>query len=48
MNIHLVVVHAFGGHKRGDVITDATQIAAILASADALHVVKVAANGQGS
>jgi hypothetical protein len=41
MNIQLVVVAAFGTHVRGDVITDAVQIAAILASENATRVVRV-------
>lgn len=48
MNIQLVVVRAFGAHVRGDVITDQTQINAILASENADCVVKVLLSGKGA
>lgn len=38
----LVVVHQFGTYKRGDKITDAAEVAKILASANVHSVVKVA------
>ena len=41
MNIDLVVVAAFATYAKGDVITDATKIAAILASEDHRNVVRV-------
>jgi hypothetical protein len=47
MNIHLVVVQAFGPYGKGDHITDPTQIATILASAHAGHVVRVATAQEG-
>jgi hypothetical protein len=37
--MHLVVTHAFGAHARGDVITDAAEIEAVLAE----HADKVVA-----
>ena len=42
MNIHLVVVQAFGRHAKGDAITDSIEIASTLASEYATHVVRVA------
>ena len=41
MNTHLVVVRSFGGLARGDVVTDAVQIAEILSSEHARSVVRV-------
>ncbi len=41
MNLHLVVVRPFGPHAKGSVITDATDIASILASPYADHVVRI-------
>jgi hypothetical protein len=41
MNTHLVVVRAFGGLSRGDVVTDAVQITEILNSEHARCVVRV-------
>jgi hypothetical protein len=43
MSFNLVVVQPFGGHKRGDVIADQTEVAKVLAGEDKVHVVKVAA-----
>ncbi|MDR3538803.1 MAG: hypothetical protein P4L71_20070 [Acetobacteraceae bacterium] len=43
MAIELVVVTPFGEHQKGAVISDATLIAAILASEQEAHVVKVTA-----
>ena len=43
MNFHLVVVQAFAGLTRGDIVADATQIAEILAGEHAHSVVRVAA-----
>jgi hypothetical protein len=43
MNIHLVVVQAFGPHAKGDNIADPTMISAILASPNAAKVVRVQA-----
>ena len=42
MNINLVVVSAFAGYAKGDVITDAPDIARVLASEAAHNVVRVA------
>jgi hypothetical protein len=41
MAIELVVVTPFGDHQRGDVISDAAQIKAILQSDQEAHVVRV-------
>lgn len=41
MDIKLVVVRPFGAYAKGAVITDATKIAAILASEHATAVVRV-------
>jgi hypothetical protein len=41
MQYTLVVVHAFGGHKRGDIVLDPRAIETILSSENAAHVVKV-------
>lgn len=38
---HLVVVHPFGSHNRGDAITDPAEIAAVLAGENAHHCRKV-------
>jgi len=43
MNIHLVVVQAFGPHAKGDHIADPTTIASILASPNARKVVRIQA-----
>jgi hypothetical protein len=43
MTINLVVVRPFGGFARGDAITDAIRIAAILKSEHATNVVRVIA-----
>jgi len=43
MNIHLVVVQAFGPHAKGDHITDPTSITSILASPNAPKVVRIQA-----
>ncbi|MDD2860422.1 MAG: hypothetical protein PHI71_05020 [Acidiphilium sp.] len=43
MTIKFVVVKPFGGFKRGDVITDATTMATILAEGHAQSVVRVMA-----
>jgi hypothetical protein len=45
MNFHLVVVRAFGAYGKGDIITDATVIGDVLASAHAGHVVRVLTQG---
>jgi hypothetical protein len=44
MNFKLVVVHRFGTHVVGDVITSAAEISQVLASEHAEYVVR-AANG---
>lgn len=41
MNIHLVVVQAFGPHPKGALITDDGEINAILASEYSAQVVKI-------
>ncbi|MEF3066308.1 hypothetical protein [Pandoraea apista] len=41
--MNLVVLHAFGSYQKGDQITDADKVAAILESEQAAYVVKVAA-----
>jgi hypothetical protein len=43
MNIHLVVVQAFGPHAKGDPITDPATTASILASPNAPKVVRIQA-----
>ena len=53
MNTTLVVVRAFASHAKGDVVTDAAQIATILAGEQAGNVVRVvtaaaAASASGS
>ncbi|BAJ82182.1 MULTISPECIES: hypothetical protein [Acidiphilium] len=45
MKIKLVVVKPFEGFRRGDTITDAAKIDAVLASAQAGSVVRVVAEG---
>lgn len=40
--MNLVVLHAFGDYQKGDQITDAAKVAAILESEQAAYVVKVA------
>lgn len=42
-NFHLVVIHDFGDYTRGTRIEDADEIARILASENAQHCNKVAA-----
>jgi hypothetical protein len=41
MDMHLVVVMPFGGFARGDIITDPTKIAQVLAGEHAHAVVRV-------
>jgi hypothetical protein len=41
--MHLIVTRSFPGHERGETITDAAEIASILASEYADHVVAVGA-----
>ena len=41
MNIHLVVVQAFGSHAKGDRITDPSEIATVLASDHSGNVVRL-------
>ena len=43
MEFRLVTVRPFGTHRKGDVISDPSEIAKILASADAGNVVRIAA-----
>lgn len=43
MAIELVVVTPFGGHRKGDVISDAAEIEKVLADSRSAHVVKVTA-----
>lgn len=43
MAIELVVVTPFGDHRKGEVISDAAQIKAILESGQEAHVVRVTA-----
>ncbi len=43
MDMHLVVVRPFGGLARGDIITDADRIEAILNSEHVRSVVRVVA-----
>ncbi len=43
MNIHLIVVQAFGPHAKGDRVTDPAEIASILAGEHAGHVIKILA-----
>ena len=38
----LVVIHPFGQYRRGDAITDATEVAAVMAGENAHHVNRVA------
>lgn len=47
MEMHLVVVKAFDGFSRGDVITNSTRITIILGGAHARNVVRVAARTPG-
>ncbi|SUA82003.1 hypothetical protein [Pandoraea pnomenusa] len=46
--MNLVVLHAFGEYQKGDRITDADKVAAILDSEQATYVVKVAAPEEAS
>jgi hypothetical protein len=48
MDIQLVVVRDFAAHLRGDVITDAAEIAAVLGGAHADCVVRVRVSGKGN
>ncbi len=41
MALELVVVRAFGGHRKGDAITDEAEIARVLGSEQAASVVRV-------
>lgn len=41
---HLVVVEPFGSYAKGDRVSDPTEVAKILESSNAGHVVKVAAD----
>jgi hypothetical protein len=43
MNFHLIVVQGFGPHAKGDRVTDATEVATILAGENASHVVRIPA-----
>jgi hypothetical protein len=43
MSIQLTVIHDFGNHVRGDVITSKDDVEAILGSVNQSNVVKVAA-----
>lgn len=43
MNHHLIVVHEFGGYKKGQKITAADEVALVLASPQHPHVVKIVA-----
>jgi hypothetical protein len=45
MTFHLVVLKPFGGHKRGEMITDTQTVQSILAGPQANFVVRVAAKG---
>jgi hypothetical protein len=46
MSMHLVVVKPFAGFTRGDVVTDETRIAQILAGEQAINVVRVVTPSQ--
>ncbi len=46
MNIKLVVVRAFAGHARGDVIEDADEVARVLDGEHAADVVRVLTSGK--
>ena len=46
MNIHLVIVSAFASYAKGDVVTDPTLIAALLASENHRNVVRVTVPAQ--
>lgn len=43
MNLHLVVVRAFGAYAKGEVIADAAAIAEVLGGEHVRNVVRVAA-----
>ena len=45
MNFELVVVRPFGTYRKGDTIADAKVVSEILASGNALNVVRVARQG---
>jgi len=45
MQFHLMVVRSFGAHAKGDVITDAAEIEAVLAGENAQDVVRIAVMG---
>jgi hypothetical protein len=47
MNVHLVVVRAFGPYPKGAVIAEAEAMAAVLAGENAGCVVRVAASANG-
>lgn len=49
MDVHLVVVRAFGPHAKGDVVASPAEIATILAGEHAGNVVRVLmpAGGEG-
>jgi len=47
MELHLVVVRAFGPYAKGDVVADAAAVAAVLAGEHAGCVVRVAAPAGG-
>lgn len=42
MQFHLMVVRSFGAYSKGDVVSDADAIGAILAGENAAHVVRIA------
>ena len=41
--MHLIVTEAFGEHRRGDLITDAGEVAKILAGEHQVYVVRIPA-----
>ena len=45
MHFHLVVVRSFGPYGKGDLISDADTVTAVLASENAVHVVRILAQG---
>jgi hypothetical protein len=47
MQFELMVVRAFGAYAKGDVVSDAEAIAAILAGENAAHVVRIAVMREG-
>lgn len=44
MQFHLVVKEPFGGYAKGEMITDQSKVAEILASENEHHVIKIAAD----